>query len=210
MNVSLVIACSQQYEHHLYGYVESVRNLNRQPDEIVVVTDNAVPDFDCTLVRVNEPWNLGAWYNKGFAAASGDWIVWTGADDRFKPHALDKIDACQSDVLMFGLDYSTGQKWTPGAVTAEQVLKVASNLVPCGSPVRRELWEGINFNPDLYPFDDWGFWVGCAFQGATFEPTNTLDIDYAHGPEHLNPPLEPTRSKIVHWLTTLEGSHGNR
>lgn len=204
-----MIACSQQYEHHLSGFLASVETLNRKPDEIVLVTDNVTPTFDCTLVRMNEPWNLATWYNKGFKAASGDWVVWTGSDDRFKPHALDGLDDCGAEVFMFGMDYSTGQKWTPGHVTAQDILKVSSNLVPCGSPVRRHLWENIPFIPDLYPFDDWGFWVGCAYQGATFTPTQRLDIDYTHGPDHLNPPLEPTRSKIVEWLRSLEGNNGN-
>ena len=209
MTVSLVVACSKAYEHHLPGYMESVSALNRPPDEIVLVTDEVVPSFDCTWVRTDEPWNLGAWYNRGFDSASGDWIVWTGADDRFRPHALDKIDDCDADVLMFGLQYTTGQTWQPSNVSAAEVLRVQNNLVTCGSPARKHLWETIPFQPQLYPFDDWAFWVGCAYQDATFEPTLTLDIDYDYGPNHLNPPMEPHRTHSREWLESLEGTDGN-
>lgn len=204
MSISLVLCCSKQYEHHLDGYMAAVAQLHRQPDEVIVVTDNAVPAFDCTLIRTTKPWVLGDWYNLGFAAATCDWVVWTGADDRLMPHALDQVDACDADVLAFGLQYSTGQRWMPFAPTAEQVLRVEENLVPCGSPVRRELWQEMPFHSEFYPFDDWAFWVGCAAQGATFATTHTLDVDYDYGPGHINPPLEPTRTQIAKWAKGLK------
>lgn len=183
--------------------MQAVNALTVKPDEIVLVTDGVVPNFHCTLVSTDKPWNLGDWYNLGFAVASGDWVVWTGADDRLRPHALDQVPTCQADVLALGLQYNTGQRWLPQQVTADQVLQVSQNLVPCGSPVRRSLWQGIPFQPQLYPFDDWAFWVGCAAQGATFATTHTIDVDYDYGPGHIDPPLEPTRTQIAEWAKGL-------
>jgi len=49
---------------------------------------------------------------------------------------------------------------------------------------RRSLWETHPFNEDLHPFEDWGFWVGCAAQGARFACTGRVDFDYnTHGDE---------------------------
>jgi len=203
MSISLVVCCSKKYEHHLPGYMEAVDALTTKPDEVVLVTDGVVPDFDCTLINTDQGWNLGNWYNLGFAAATADWVVWTGVDDRLRPHALEQVRTCQADVLAFGLQYTTRQKWLPLTVTAEQVLQVKENLVPCGSPVRRSLWQGIPFQPQLYPFDDWAFWVGCAAQGAIFTTTNTIDVDYDYGPGHINPPIEPTRTHIAEWAKGL-------
>lgn len=203
MTISLVVACSLAYEHHLDGYLAAVDVLSVRPDEIVVVSDGVKPIIDCTLVTTDEAWNLGHWYNLGFTAATSEWVVWTGVDDRLRPTALDQVANCRADVLAFGLQYTTGQRWMPGAPTADQVLAVDENLIPCGSPVRRDLWQGVPFQPEFYPLDDWAFWVGCAAQGAQFATTHVIDVDYDYGPDHINPPKEPTRTRIAEWAKGL-------
>lgn len=204
MDISLVIACSAAYRHHLDGYLQAVHELDRAPDEIVLVTDSVSSSVEYKRVLVDTQWNLGAWYNAGVAASSGDWVVWTGADDRFMSHALNSLDDCKSDVYAFGLQYTTGQVWLPQNLTAQRILEVRENLVPCGSPFRRHLWEQVPFQPQFFPLDDWAFWVGCAAIGATFECSPNLDVLYEYGPSHINPPMEPTRTHIAQWVRELQ------
>lgn len=203
VTISIVIACSNAYAHHLDGYMQAVRKLNRQPDEIVLVTDTIKPDFDCVVVRTENTFQFGEWFNLGFEAASSDWIVWPGADDRLRQHALDQIDASLSDVIAFGLQYSTGQIWIPALVNAQTILQVQENQIPCGSAVRKRFWEATPFQPDLFPFEDWAFWVGCAHNGARFTSTMTIDVDYSYGNDHFVPSLEPTRTQIEQWSKGL-------
>jgi hypothetical protein len=204
MGISLVIACSELYSHNLSSFMQSISDLHRKPDEIVLVTDSVKPEFDCTIVADAGEWVLGNWYNLGFEAATQEWIVWTGVDDRLRPHALDSIDNSLADVIPFGLHYSTGQIWIPSNVSAESILRISDNLVPCGSPVRKRFWELQPFVPELYPFDDWAFWVGCAHNGAKFMPTFTIDVDYDYGIGHINPPMEPHRTNIIEWAKGLK------
>lgn len=203
VTISIVIACSQQYAHHLDDYMNAVAQLDRQPDEIVLVTDKVQPTFNCVRVQAPDRWNLGEWYNLGFDAASSDWIVWTGADDRLRPHALNTIDTTNADVIAFGLHYTTGQTWMPANIRNADILKVQHNLVTCGSPVRKQLWQATAFEPDLAPFEDWAFWVGCAHNNAQFTSTRTLDVDYTYGSDHIAPAEEPTRTRIQQWLKGL-------
>lgn len=204
VKISLVIACSQQYAHHLDGYMQAVQQLNRQPDEIVLVTDTVKPSFECVVIRTEAEFQFGEWFNLGFAAATGDWVVWPGADDRLRPHALDHIDASLADVIAYGLQYSTGKIWIPAVTDAHNILQVQQNLITCGSPVRKRLWEQTPFQPELFPFEDWAFWVGCAHNNARFTSTLTIDVDYAYGDDHFIPPLEPTRSLIMQWSKGLQ------
>ena len=52
-----------------------------------------------------------------------DWVVWIGADDRFRPTALDGIERDDADVVALGFQYDTGQTWMPHP-TRERVLRV--------------------------------------------------------------------------------------
>jgi hypothetical protein len=203
VSISLVIACSQQYAHHLDGYMQAVEKLNTQPDEIVLVTDTIKPDFECVRVQAQSKFLFGEWFNLGFDAASSDWVVWPGVDDRLRAHALDQLRVITADVYAFGLQYTTGQIWIPSNITNEAILQVDENKVTCGSPVKRSLWEQTPFQTQLTPFEDWAFWVGCAHNKARFMSSLTLDVDYAYGNDHTIPPSEPTRSLIMQWSKGL-------
>ena len=137
--------------------------------------------------------------NLGFEYCDTDWISWIGIDDRYRPHALDKLDSCEADVLALGFEYDTGQIWTPANVTAEQILSLQANMIPCGSPVRRELWNEHPFDQRISPYEDWCFWIGTAVAGATYESTLNIDVDYAYA-GHFVPCDVKARSTAAQYL----------
>lgn len=181
-----VVGVCHSYPHHIPGWLKSVRELNRKPDEIVLVLYNEIDETQYNLQGVK----VIKWYkdfeysnmmNLAFEACNTDWIAWIGIDDRYRPHALDKIDSCEADVLALGFQYDTGQIWNPTPTNAEQILSLHANMIPCGSPVRRWLWEKQPFEQRIAPFDDWCFWVGTAVNGATYDATSDIDVDYEYG-----------------------------
>jgi hypothetical protein len=210
VSVGIVIACSSLYRHHLQPHLDSIMRLERKPDEITLVTDG---DFTAPMitrvVHMDLPWCLGDWYNAGVEATETEWVAWSGADDLYRPTALNSLDNATADVVCFGLHYSTGMNWLPQGITPEAILKIETNLITCGSPFRRKLWEEIPFQAEVAPVEDWGFWVGCALQGARFESAHQIDIDYAHGPDHLAPDLNNSRELIRAWLNKRSSS-GNQ
>jgi len=137
--------------------------------------------------------------NLAFEHCQTEWISWVGIDDRYRPHALDKIDSCAADVLALGFEYDTGQIWTPANVTREQVLGMHANMIPCGSPVRRWLWERNTFDQRIAPFDDWCFWIGTAVTGASYECTLDIDVDYAYA-GHTVPSDSLARATVNQYL----------
>jgi hypothetical protein len=183
--------------------------LNRKPDKIVLVLNIQIDksDFDLegiTVVGWFGDFAFSDMMNLAFENCQTDWVSWVGIDDRYRPHALDKIDTCVADVLALGFQYDTGQIWTPANVTNEQVLSLHANMITCGSPVRRWLWERNSFDQRIAPFDDWCFWVGTAVSGATYDCTLNIDVDYAYA-GHTVPSDSLARATVAQYLVNQLG-----
>lgn len=112
-------------------------------------------------------------------------------DDRFLPHALNKVDGCEADILMFGIMLT---QWNPNGtptnnrptvmlpqkVSSENILTIPHNLVFSGSPFRKKVWEAAPFRDMIY--EDWAFWIEAAKNGFTFTQTDGIEYEYrVHG-----------------------------
>ncbi len=89
---------------HILRALDSVAAQTRAADEIIVVNDSSVddgprlveayPDPRIKLIHRTTPGPGGyAARNAGIEAATGDWIAFLDADDRWEPTALAEIDA---------------------------------------------------------------------------------------------------------------------
>lgn len=204
-----VVSICHGYPQDIPGWIESVRSLNRKPDKIVLVLNIEIDksDFDLdgiTVVGWFGDFAFSDMMNLAFENCNTDWVSWIGIDDRYRPHALDKIDTCVADVLALGFQYDTGQIWTPANVTNEQVKSLHANMITCGSPVRRWLWERNSFDQRIAPFDDWCFWVGTAVSGATYDCTLNIDVDYAYA-GHTVPSDSLARATVAQYLVNQLG-----
>ena len=143
-----VVGICHGYPEKINGWIESVRNLNRKPDEIVLVLWDqiVIDDLDLDGIKViawSEDFAYSNMMNLAIENCDTDWIAWIGIDDRYRPHALDLIDNCAADVLALGFQYDTGQIWTPTKTNADEILSMRANMIPCGSPFRKWLWEKV-------------------------------------------------------------------
>lgn len=204
-----VVGICHGYPQDIPGWLQSVRALNRKPDAVVLVLWEGIDtsDLDLTGVKVIK-WQGDFEYsnmmNLAFKNCNTDWVAWIGVDDRYRPHALDKIDNCEADVLALGFQYDTGQIWTPANVTAEQIIGMHANMITCGSPVRKWVWEKQPFEQRIAPFDDWCFWLGTAVNGATYACTLDIDVDYAYA-GHWVPNDAEARVTAYKYLLELQG-----
>ncbi len=198
-----VIAVCWTYDDYIAGWAESVKNLTTQPDRVILVCKTAPASLpiDATVIVCEEPFTFGGWLNIAVSECDTDWIAWVCVDDTYRPCALDGIAESNADVVAFGMELSAGGTWMP-TVSAEAVLQMNANLVPCGSPFRRSLWERVPFQPQLGPYEDWALWVGFAHLGASFDITGRVDFDYRW---HEDTPtaLEPLRTQIMEWVRGL-------
>lgn len=205
MTIGVCVVASDLYKHHVAGWAESVAALTTQPDEILVVTESPVwtglRDWSWLRLDVTNV-EFGALWRQALRRMRTDWVVWIGADDRFRPTALDGIERDDADVVALGFQYDTGQTWMPHP-TRERVLRVEANEVTCGSAFRRALFDDSLMSPEFGPLADWAFWVGLAAKGARFTSTGRIDVDYAFA-GHVNPAAEPWRTQIHEWSRTVQ------
>jgi hypothetical protein len=197
-----IVAVCYSYDEYILGWAESIKNLTTAPDKIVLVCATAPSELPIDVdVRVSdEPFTFGGWLNLAVDACDTDWIVWVCVDDLYRPNALDGIAERTEDVIAFGMESSLGV-WLP-VVSPESILEMNANLIPCGSPFRRSLWERLPFQPQHGPYEDWALWVGFAAIGATFGTSGRIDFDYRW---HDDTPtaLEPLRTQISNWIRSL-------
>ena len=203
-----VVGICHGYPEKINGWIESIHKLNRQPDEIVLVLWDEIILDDLNLDGIKVvAWSGDFAYsdmmNLAVQNCDTDWIAWIGVDDRYRPHALDKIDDCKADVLALGFEYDTGQIWSPIKTTPEEILSMHANMIPCGSPFRKWLWEQIPFDQSIAPFDDWVFWLGTALSNATYDSTLDLDVDYEYA-GHWVPNDSQARATIADWLAKTQ------
>jgi hypothetical protein len=206
VSVGLVVCAGTGYLHHLPEWWASVQALTTQPDLVVIVTDDlaaasaSVPaGASCLVTTGRTPFVFADWLNTGFAACDTDWIVWAGVDDRYYPHALDGIEGTDADVIAYGFRYTSGQTWTDGAFTGTAADAAARNPVPCGSPVRRWVWQAAPFQgfpPYHIGGEDWLFWAQAAANGARFATSGRIDVLYDYGPHHYEPDYGDVQARI--------------
>lgn len=204
-----VVSICHGYPEKISPWLNSVRALNRKPDQIVLVLWDGIDQSELDLDGVKVvtwagDFEYSSMMNLAVENCKTDWIAWIGIDDRYRPHALDKIDKSQGDVIALGFEYDTGQLWTPIATNPEQILSMHANMITCGSPFKRWLWERQPFDQKIAPSDDWAFWLGTALSGAVYDATLDIDVDYEYA-GHWVPNESECRAKLMQWLIEKRG-----
>lgn len=199
-----VVGICHGYPEKINGWVSSVRDLQTKPDEIVLVLWTGIDktELDLDGIKVID-WNGDFEYsnmmNLAIENCQTDWIAWIGIDDRYRPWALNKLKETDADVLALGFQYDTGQVWLPNKTNPDEILSMRANMIPCGSPFKRWLWEKIPFDQTIAPSDDWVFWLGTALSGASYDSTFEIDVDYEYA-GHWVPDEIQARARISDWL----------
>ena len=199
-----VVGICHGYPEKINGWVAAVRDLQTKPDEIVLVLWTGIDktELDLDGIKVID-WNGDFEYsnmmNLAVENCQTDWIAWIGVDDRYRPWALNKLKETDADVLALGFQYDTGQVWLPNKTNPDEILSMRANMIPCGSPFKRWLWEKIPFDQTIAPSDDWVFWLGTAISGASYDSTFGIDVDYEYA-GHWVPDEIQARARISDWL----------
>ena len=193
MTVAVVtVAYGEKYRAHLKEWAQAVAALVRQPNEVIIATDDTADallqtlDLECA-VKIFQPVpahrrHPQIYANRAIEYANTEWICRLDVDDRIYPHALNLIDTCETDVLCFGISVNGERNLQPPPVTAAEILACPHNLLFAGSPFRKAAWEKTPGYQDML-YDDWRFWRDLASIEATFTPTGTIDYEYRWSPD---------------------------
>ena len=171
--------------------LESVLNQTFTPHEIIVINDGS-PDTD-QLERELQPYASRVHYikqenqgaaaarNVGVSAASGEFVAFLDADDKWSPKFLKKqieflksnhADLVYADALLTGESPAAGRTFmqiqpSHGAVTAEKLLTVEVTVLTSTVLARKQLiLEAGLFDEALRRGQDFDLWFRLAKRGA--------------------------------------------
>ena len=204
----VAVAHGDKYRAFLPRWMRAMTMLERQPDQIMVVTDD-VPDCISLLGAANLSrvrflqahgtfrWHPQALVNEGISSMDTEWICKMDVDDIIFPHALNSLHDCLADVFMFGIQL--GDKWLPAHhVTAKDILRSQHNLVFSGSPFKRSVWEKQGYRDMIC--EDWMFWVDAAKNGARFQASPNIDYEYILHGDNIT-----SRTDLSYWENKVRG-----
>lgn len=173
MTVSVITCAYGLFDRFLPRWREAVRQLDPQPDAVIVVTDAGLP---C-------PWkHPQAFYlNAAVALADTDWAVISDVDDHPKRDALDGLDAVDADVWQMGFDRSDGETYIPRVLDNDAFLASDRNVYVGSSAIRIEAFNTAGGYPDV-ALQDWALWRRLAANGARFESSGRTHFHYMRHP----------------------------
>lgn len=192
-SVSVVVPVwGTDYAEFIPRWWESIRNLNRKPDEIVLVAENqdrsnllgSVPDWCDIALRIVKTQcdHYQQWWSVAVHSASRDWIVQMPIDDQFASTGLDHIDTATGDLIIDKVQFLTGGEW-PAVWEPEKPRN--RRFAPAGvSPFHKRLlpiWDEI---PEDCHWNDYVWYLLCAKHQVTVHRTDTLRMIHDLGHSH--------------------------
>ena len=190
---SVVVAVwGTRYQPYIARWWESLRTLNRQPNEIVLVSDLAddsnlfgtIPDWvDVPVVKVqidsdqyNELWSAAV------HAASQEWIVKLCIDDQFCPQALDFLETVEGDLVIDRCKFLQGGDWVASWDTNDTDNR---RFAPASfSPFRRSLIQFYDKIPKPCLWDDYVFYLLLAKANVKVYRTDNYRMIHDLGVDH--------------------------
>jgi hypothetical protein len=182
----------ERYASFIPRWWESVRILNRKPDEIVLVGSqddpsglmSSVPEWvDVPVVKIQTECEfMQEWATVAVHACTSEWIATMPIDDQWSPTALDAIDEAQGDLIIDRTEFLQGGEW-PARWDTQNLQD--RRFAPAGvAPFRRNLipiWDKI---PHDCHWNDYAFYLLLAKEGVKVEHTNNLRMIHDLGHTH--------------------------
>jgi hypothetical protein len=189
---SLVVAAwGLRYKPYVSRWWESVRNLNRKPDEIVLATNlddscellTSIPEWvDIPIVKIqidSEDHNL-IW-TEAAKATTKEWIVGMPIDDQYHSQALDFLESVDGDIVIDNCQFLQGGEWIPSWNTEDTYNR---RFAPAGiGPWRRSLLPMYLECFDAY-WCDWLFYLLAVKQGVKAYRTQNYRMIHDLGYDH--------------------------
>ena len=188
----VVAAWGLGYKPYVARWWESVRTLNRKPDEIVLATNlddpcellTSVPEWaDIPIVEVQvDSDDPSVIWQKAAEAASKEWIVGIGIDDQYHPQGLDFLESVEGDLVIDNCQFLQGGEWIPSWNTTDTHNR---RFAPAGiSPFRRNLLPLLTECNEKAYWNDWFFYLLAVKQGVKVYRTQNYRMIHDLGNDH--------------------------
>ena len=188
----VVAAWGLRYKPYVSRWWESVRKLNRKPDEIVLATNlhdpcellTSIPEWvDTPIVKIqidSEDHNL-IW-TEAAKATTKEWIVGMPIDDQYHSQALDFLELVDGDIVIDNCQFLQGGEWIPSWNTEDTHNR---RFAPAGiGPYRRSLLPMFEESLKDYYWNDWVFYLLAVKRGVKAYRTQNYRMIHDLGYDH--------------------------
>lgn len=191
-SVSVALACwGEQYVRFQDRWWESLKNVKRQPDEIVIVAGPQVRDRLFTvptwveskvILIEGDCLNPHEWWHLALHSTSGDYILPLGLDDQFGENALNFAEETDADLIIDSVQFIQGGDWP---AVWEPDAPFTRRFAPAAvSPFHRRLlpiWDKIP--KDCY-WDDYVWYLLLAKEQVSVYRTEAVRMMHDLGNSH--------------------------
>jgi hypothetical protein len=195
--ISVVTAVwGDRYTQFIDKWWQSVTTLERQPDEIVVITDpaNKLPAETQTpmnlapitkVITLVTETDFNGYWDLAFRSVNQDWIATCCIDDVFLPAALNAIDEADQAGAEMVADscalHPSGTIWHGYWDPQEMFTRMT---MPGAAPMKKAMYERIGgFDRHIY-WSDWAFYMKAAKAGIKVHHTDIVRIIFDEGANH--------------------------
>lgn len=167
MTISVIITAheSRYIEHVLYA----LSLQTRIADEVIIVVDGHTPAFT-TEHRVIRITHAGACIarNTGFAASTGDAVLFLDDDTLLMPECLEQMEQALEDADIAYASYALCGKRNivKFSTPFSQEVLFRKNIIDTTSLVKRSVLPAEPFDPNIQRLQDWDVWIAVVKNGA--------------------------------------------
>jgi hypothetical protein len=195
--ISVVSAIwGDRYGQFLHRWWDSVQALERQPDQVVVITD--LRNFE--LVHSTKPFaykiptkvlalhnesTFNEYWDLAFRECEMEWIATCCIDDVFLPEALNDIDRADAEgceLIADGVRFSDQPRIWKGYWNPQEMF--SSMTMPGAAPMKKVMYERIGGFPREIYWSDWGFYILCAKADVKVFQSDLIRIIFDEGHRH--------------------------
>jgi glycosyltransferase involved in cell wall biosynthesis len=169
------IAWGDYWEKFGKRWTDHILNLNRKPDEIIIISDKHLETNFKVIVNKEPP---AAWRFRNCAIknASSSWLVPIDLDDNPLPNFIDNLNP-EVDIHSFSLITSNGKIWNPSIENWNDINNHDSiNPIPSCSAVKLDVLKNIKYRN--VGWEDWALWIDLKNNNALIYFDST--VRYVH------------------------------
>lgn len=174
----------ERHWDNLNGWLDCVRSLNRQPDQVVIATlpeqVDRLAGLPCEIATCTTP-RITHMTNAAVKLVRTDWVAPLAMDDRMYMHALDEVATVPADVDVISIGMVTTRGRVVPARPVENLWAGSGDMILGPSYIRTRVWREVGGYDERFQIEDWALWVAAARAGARFatsaQITHILDID---------------------------------
>jgi hypothetical protein len=195
--VSVVsVLFGERYRQFLPRWWDSLRNLERQPDQVVFITNAA--SFDALhsmkpseygapikIVVLDEGRTINEYWDLAFRECQMEWIAALSMDDVFLPEALNDIDRADDEgceLIADGCRFSDQSRIWKGYWNPEEMFSTMT--MPGVAPMKKAMFERVGGIPTEIHWWDWAFYIVCAKAGVKVFQSDLIRMVFDEGYRH--------------------------